>query len=405
MMTFEEAYKIVLKNAHPLAYERVPMIDCLNRVIAEDIFSDVDMPPFDKSAVDGFACRMQDISNAIGDHTVKTELIASQQMTVIETIPAGNVPEKTIGPGQCSKIMTGAMVPEGANCVVMVEDTVSAGVDRVRITCEKTAKNICFKAEDIRKGDRVIEKGTFIKPAYIAILASVGAVNPLVAVLPRVAVISTGDELTEPAGFPGKSKIRNSNAYQLLAQVKEIPGEGVYCGIAADTPESLREIITSAFRISDVVILTGGVSMGEYDYVPGIMNELDVEILFKSIAIQPGRPTVFGKRGDKFIFGLPGNPVSSFVLFELLVKPFLRKMMGHVKPVNEIRLPMASDYVRKRSSRKSLIPVKIINSEIVPLEYHGSAHIGAYPQADGIVALEIGVTSLNKGELVNVRQI
>jgi molybdopterin molybdotransferase len=394
MLLFEQAIEIVLGQDFKQKTERVPFQDALHRVLAEDIHADMDMPPFDKSAVDGFACLMSDIISRTGN-----------PLTVIETIPAGYLPEKPITPGQCSKIMTGAIVPEGADCVVMVEDTKPAFDDKVYITCEKTAKNICFKAEDVRKGEMVLEKGTIIRPAHIAILASVDGVNPLVAVLPRVAVISTGDELIEPGGSPGKSKIRNSNAYQLLAQINEIPAKGIYCGIASDMPESLCDIISSAFSKSDVVILTGGVSMGEFDYVPDVMKKSDVEILFKSVAIQPGRPAVFGKRGDQFIFGLPGNPVSSFVLFEIMVKPFLWKMMGHEKPVNEIRLPMATDYFRKRSSRKSLIPVRIINSEIVPLEYHGSAHISAYTRADGIVALEIGVTSLCKGELVNVRQI
>jgi molybdopterin molybdotransferase len=394
MILFEQALDMVLGQDFRRENERIYFQDSLHRVLAEDIFSDVDMPPFDKSAVDGYACQMRDLLKEPG-----------ATLLVIENIPAGYVPRKIVGPGQCSKIMTGSMIPEGADCVVMIEETEKTGEERIRITCEKTAANICFRAEDITKGDRVLEKGTLIRPAHIAILASVGAVNPLVAVLPRVAIISTGDELTEPEGFPGKSKIRNSNAYQLLAQAREIPVDGVYCGIAADTPESLREIITSAFDVSDVVILTGGVSMGEYDYVPGVMKDLDVEILFKSIAIQPGRPTLFGKRGDKFIFGLPGNPVSSFVLFELLVKAFLRRMMGHKNTPVLYRIPMGEKYTRKKSGRKSLLPVDIRDGMVFPVEYHGSAHIHSFINARGVISVEIGVTEIKEGELVDVRPI
>ena len=393
MVLFEKALEIVLGQDFKQESERVPFQEALHRVLAEDIFSDVDMPPFDKSAVDGYACRTGDT------------IVSSLPLTVIETIPAGKIPEKTIGQGQCAKIMTGAMLPEGADRVVMVEDSTSSGEDRVSISCRKTTKNICFKAEDTRKGDKVLEKGTLIKPAHIAILASVGAVHPLVAVLPRIAVISTGDELVEPGRNPEISKIRNSNAYQLLAQIREIPAEGIYCGIALDTPESLSKIITSAFSNSDVILLTGGVSMGEFDYVPAVLKDLNVEILFKSVAIQPGRPTVFGKKGSQFIFGLPGNPVSSFVIFELMVKPFLRKMMGNSDMPVLFRLPMGKRYSRRKSERKSFLPVEIMDGMVFPLEYHGSAHIHSFTQARGVMAIEIGTIEIMEGELVDVRPI
>jgi molybdopterin molybdotransferase len=403
MLFFEQALEIVLSQDFKQENERVPFQDALHRILAEDIFSDIDMPPFNKSAVDGYACRMGDIANAMGDHLAGTQFIAS--LTVIETIPAGKIPQKPIGAGQCSKIMTGAMLPEGADCVVMVEDTKTAGGDLILITYNKTAKNISYKAEDVRKGDKVLEMGTLLKPVHIAILASVGAVDPLVSVMPYVAVISTGDELVEPGENPANSMIRNSNAYQLLAQVKEVPAKGIYYGIAPDTPESLTKVIKSAFNTSNVVILTGGVSMGEFDYVPAVMKELEVEILFKRIAIQPGRPTIFGKRGDQFIFGLAGNPVSSFVLFELMVKPFLRKMMGNNDMPVLFKLPMGKKYTRKKSSRKSLLPVEIKDGKVFPLEYHGSAHIHSYTHARGVIFIEIGATELMEGEFVDVRPI
>jgi molybdopterin molybdotransferase len=396
MLKFEEALQIVLKQDLRLGTERVALMDSPGRILAEDIFSDVDMPPFDKSAVDGFACKMDDIFTG-------TPLMAS--LRIIETIPAGYEPRRPIGPGHCSKIMTGAMIPEGADCVVMVEDTLQVGEDRIEITIKKTARNICFKAEDVRVGDKVLEKGTRIKPAHIAIMASVGCVDPLVSVLPVISVISTGDELVEPGQTPARSKIRNSNAYQLMAQAWEVPAKYIYQGIALDTPESLRDILEKAFDATDVVILTGGVSMGDFDYVPAIMKEMGVDILFKSVAIQPGRPTVFGRKDNRFVFGLPGNPVSSFVLFELMVKPFLRKLMGNTDEPLILKLPMGIRYGRKKPSRKSLLPVFIRDGKIFPVEYHGSAHILAYAKTDGLIEIEIGRTEIGEGEIVNVRPV
>ncbi|MEI7980467.1 MAG: gephyrin-like molybdotransferase Glp, partial [Bacteroidota bacterium] len=321
MISFEEALNTVFSHANTLGSERIPFLESTGRILAEDIFSDLDMPPFDKSAVDGFACRMDDILSA--------------SLRVLETIPAGKIPGFAIKPGHCSKIMTGAMIPEGADGVIMVEDTETAGDQRVRFTRTHTSRNICYRAENIRNGERILEKGILINPAHIAVLASVGAVNPLVSRQPRVGLFSTGDELVEPEVIPGKAQIRNSNASQLMAQLKRVPAIPSYLGIAADEGMSLRAFLDKGFEENDGVLVTGGVSMGDFDFVPAILQEAGVEILFKSIAIQPGRPTVFGIKGNKFVFGLPGNPVSSFVLFEVMVKPFLLRMMGseHDTPV------------------------------------------------------------------------
>jgi molybdopterin molybdotransferase len=179
-----------------------------------------------------------------------------------------------------------------------------------------------------------------------------------------------------------------------------------YTGIALDTEGSTREMLTKAFDGNDVILLTGGVSMGDFDHVPKVLKELGVELKFKSIAVQPGRPTVFGVRGKQFIFGLPGNPVSSFVQFELLVKTLIYGLTGFDFKPAEIKLPMGKEYSRKKSARLSWLPVKINdNSEIIPLEYHGSAHINALTVADGLISIAIGKTVLAKGEMVEVRQI
>jgi len=229
--------------------------------------------------------------------------------------------------------------------------------------------------------------------------------NPLVYKQPLVGIISTGDELVEPAEKPDISQIRNSNAAQLMAQVKACNAIPAYFGIAKDTEASTREIITQALESSDVVLLTGGVSMGDFDYVPKVLNDLGIEIRFKSIAVQPGRPTVFGTSDGKYLFGLPGNPVSSFVQYELLVRPMLYQMMGNNYQALTFDLPMGETYTRRKAKRKSFLPVSIKNGKVWPVSYHGSAHIHSYIYADGIVAVEIGNTTLEEGTLVNVRQI
>jgi len=402
MISFEDALNTVLGQANFLGTERVPLAGSPGRFLAEDIFSDIDMPPFDKSAVDGYACRSDDLIPAVGA-TESGHL--RETFRVIETIPAGKIPQQTIGPFECSKIMTGAVVPDGADCVVMVEDTKSAGENLVRFTKRPGSKNICYRSEDIRAGDLVLEKGLQIKPAHVAVMAGVGATAPLVAKLPRVAIIATGDELVEPRETPEKAQIRNSNGWQLEAQVKAVPAIPVCLGIVTDDGPALRKIIDLSTVDNDVVLLTGGVSMGAFDYVPEIMRAAGIEILFEKIAIQPGKPTVFGRKGDTFIFGLPGNPVSSFVLFEMIVKPFLGRLMGSREEPLELILPMGADFSRRKSERKSMVPVTLKNGTVFPLEYHGSAHINAYAKANAILVLEIGTTAVGRGDLVHVRPI
>ena len=390
MIHIEEAYELVLGAVEPMGMERVDIKDCLHRVLAEDIVSDVDMPPFDKSAMDGFACRQADLD---------------MPLTIIETIPAGKSPVKTLVSGQCSEIMTGAPLPEGADCVVKVEDT-SIDANGCMIFKGKTGKsNIAYKAEDVSKGDILIEKGTFIEPQHIAILAATGYSKPSVSIKPVVGIISTGDEIVEPGEKPGSGKIRNSNSYQLIGQTQKCGAKANYIGIARDHKETTFDIISEAFKNNDVVILTGGISMGQFDFIPGIFEELGVEVLFQTLAVQPGKPTLFGKRGNKRIFGLPGNPVSAFNTFEILVKPYLRMSMGASSGWSIVKLPLGTSYSRKKSDRDSFIPVRIVDGKIYPEDYHGSAHIQALTNADGFIKVPFGTTQLEEGASLDVRQI
>lgn len=391
MIQFEDALRIVLGSPVRSGTEQVDLGRSLFRVLAEDVQSDIQMPPFNKSAVDGYACRKSDLAEVL---------------KVIEVIPAGRVPQKSIARNQCAKIMTGAPVPEGADSVIMVEDVEELESGCIRYKKDLVKNNICLKGEDIQAGEVVIPENTLIQPQHIAVMATAGCVSPLVYKQVRVGVISTGDELVEPGVKPGLSQIRNSNAYQLLAQVEKIGALPDYIGIALDTEVSTREKIQQGFANNDVVLLTGGVSMGDFDHVPKVLKELGVDLKFKSIAVQPGRPTVFGTTDNKYIFGLPGNPVSSFVQFELLVKPLVYNLSGYKYRPLTLKMPMAVTYTRKRSTRLSWLPAQINQvGEVVPIDYHGSAHINALTLADGLISIAIGEKELKKGELVDVRQI
>lgn len=380
-----------MSTARPVDTERVPFREALHRILAENVYSDVDMPPFDKAAMDGFACRREDLD---------------RELEVVEVIAAGQVPTRRIGPGQCTRIMTGAMVPEGADTVIMVEHTTEAVQDRIRFTGEKTSANIARKAEDVKKGDLVWSRGMPLLPQHLAILAAVGYTSPLVSKKLKVGILSTGDELVEPADVPGPGQIRNSNGFQLAAQVQTAHCIPNYMGIVPDDEDATDRAIAKALTENDVVILSGGVSMGDFDFVPRMMQKNNVRILFQKVAVKPGRPTVFGQAGDKVVFGLPGNPVSSFINFETFVRPLLHARMGcNFRPLT-LKMPLARDYRRKKADRLEFVPVRFTSAmEAEPVDYHGSAHIHAICLADGIMTIRQGTNELLKGSLTDVRPI
>ncbi len=391
MLTYEDALRVVLESARGLEAEEVELALTADRILAQDVESDIDMPPFDKSAMDGYACRRADLAN---------------ELTIIETIPAGYAPQERIGANQCAKIMTGGPVPRGADCVIMVEFTKMPTARTVRFVGTQTRDNICPKGEDVKAGQLVLRAGTRIRPQHIAILAAVGCISPCVSRQPSVGVISTGDELVTPAERPGPSQIRESNGCQLSAQAEQIGAVVMNYGITADREEDIDRTLRKAMVENDVVVLSGGVSAGDYDHVPQIMARTGVDVLFRKVAVKPGKPTVFGIGEEACCFGLPGNPVSSFVIFELMVKPFLYKMMGHDhKPVCAF-LPLTEPVRRKKTERQSWLPVAITDAFAVePIEYHGSAHVGALCEADGLISIDAGVAEIERGATVRVRLI
>ena len=390
MKTFEEALSIVLEKATLTGCHNVPLDRSTGCVLRQDVRADINMPPFDKSAMDGYACRQEDLPGPL---------------MVIENIYAGQTPKKQIARGQCAKIMTGAMVPKGADCVVMVEHTEHIDDHSIRFTGQQTKSNICYQAEDIRVGDTVLKSGSLIKPEHVAVMATLGVPEPVVAVSPRTGILPTGSELVEPSEEISGAMIRNSNGWQLAAQAQEIGCHVTRYRPVTDTEKELEAAIRLAVRDNDVVILSGGVSMGDLDLVPDILQKIGVKILFTSVGIQPGRPSTFGVLEDTVLFGLPGNPVSTYMQFQLMIKPFLYKKMGHDFQHRIVAAEMEQSFTRRKTTRALILPVRFTSPDTVTvIDYHGSAHINALCHADGAVIIPVGQSTINKGTRVDVRQ-
>lgn len=391
MITHSEALETVLKTEYLTVIEKTDINDCIGRVLATDITSSINMPPFDKSMVDGYACLKSDIDN---------------ELIVDKIVGAGDNEQYVIERGHCIKIMTGAPIPRNAEMVVMVEDVEITASNTINIINKNSSKNISPLGEDIKLGDKVLEKSTILKPFHCGILASLGYSKVDVFAKPKVGIIVTGDEIIEPGNKLQSGQIYNSNAYQLINNCKTIGIDAEYFGIAIDTYDEIKNAFNLMIAKNDVVIITGGVSMGDYDYVAPILKESELTVRFDSIAAQPGRPLVYAENGNKFCFGMPGNPVSGLVLFETIVKPFLFKIMGHDFKPNVFKLKLDTKIFRKKAKRKSYYPVKLNDDNSVSaIEYHGSAHLNSYVQAWGIIALEQEVYELEKGSLIDVRQI
>ncbi|MBP7635708.1 molybdopterin molybdotransferase MoeA [Candidatus Ozemobacteraceae bacterium] len=391
MIQYEDAMRLMLASAHSPSHERVDFGDADGRILAEDIVSDIDMPPFDKAAMDGYACRRQDLE--LG------------RLTVIDEIPAGRTSLQTIRPGTCARIFTGAPVPAGADTVIMQEHVTRDG-DAVRCMQNNAMHNICRKGEDIRSGDIVLRHGERITPAHIAVMAVVGATRPLVACRPKVTLFATGSEIVEPQVKPAAAQIRNSNGWQLASQTRAVGAEPRIGGILADDEAAMTEALRGAMTTSDLIIVSGGVSTGDYDLIPGILGILGFEIVYKSVAIQPGRPTLFGKNDAVFCCGLPGNPVAAFVMFELLVKPFIFRLMGHAYRPLIVEARVARSLKRDGAKRQACIPVRFVAPDLVePLPYNGPAHISTMTGAEGLIITPPGGISLNAGERMQVQVI
>jgi molybdopterin molybdotransferase len=391
----DRALAIVLEAARPLPAEEVALDESLGRVLGEDVHADVDLPPFDRAAMDGYAVRAEDARNV------------PAVFEVIGQVRAGQLSETAVGSGQAVQIMTGAPVPPGADAVQQVEKTrVLEGGARVELLAAvERGLNVAPRASEVRTGDLVLRAGRAIDPATIATLAAFGRFRVEVGRRPRVAILVTGDELVDAAERPGPGRIRNTNGPALVAQARWAGADVWPLGVVADDAERIAAALVRGFE-ADVLVVSGGVSAGEYDLVEPAFARFGVEVLFDKVAIKPGAPLVFGRRGETLVFGVPGNPVSAQVTFDAFVRPALLRLqgarcVGRPSLVAELAGPL-----RNRSGRRAHLPVRLRFAggrlEAVPLRSQGSADLVAHAGANGLAVLEAERLRAEAGERVPV---
>lgn len=325
-LTAAEAAEKILADTRRQPALRIPLDDALGSVLAEDIVSPLDIPAWTNSAMDGYAARGADVRGASAAHPVR--------LRVVEHLPAGRFPTRSIGPGECARIYTGAPLPDGSDSVIRQEDT-DAGGEVVTINNDRdVGVNFRLAGEDIRRGAQVMAAGTELEPAQLGVLASLAGAHPLVYRRPRVAILGSGDEIVDvdqPEEILSGRKTASSNTHTLVALVRQSGGEPVNLGIAADTRESLKGHLSQALDC-DLLITTAGISVGEHDYVREVLQDLGGVLRFWRLRMRPGAPVGFGLLGEMPWIGLPGNPVSTMVTFELFARPAIRKMMGQALP-------------------------------------------------------------------------
>jgi len=325
MLTVPEASARILEHITPLAVERVALLDALGRVLAEPVRAPMTLPAWDNSAMDGYAVRGSDIDGATKDRPVR--------LRVLETVAAGRFATQPVHEGEAIRIMTGAPLPEGADTVVRVEDTDGGTGDVLVRDARDARRNIRPRGEDFHVGDALLEAGAALGAAQLGVLASIGRSTVEVFRKPRVAIMGSGDELVDLDQFHevlAGRKIVSSNGYTLNALVRDAGGDPVNLGVAADDPASLREHLRRADGC-DLVITSAGVSVGEFDYTRDVIQALGAEMKFWRVRMRPGAPLGFGLLGSTPWIGLPGNPVSAMVTFELFVRPVIRRMLGHAR--------------------------------------------------------------------------
>ena len=397
MLSVEEARQQMLNTIPVLPTEKREILNCAGYVLAEALHAEENIPPFDNSAMDGFAVRAADVQNA---SETKPAVL-----TVVETIAAGYAPTKQVAPGQTARIMTGAMMPEGADAVVMQEVTQQDG-DEVKIfEGVDKAGNVRFTGESVAEGQQVMGKGKYLRPPEVSMLASLNCPEVTVYRKPTVAIVSTGDELT-PLGEPLEpGKIRDSNRYGLYAQVEEAGGIPIDMGIAPDDEVETERIFRAALAKADALITSGGVSVGEHDVVKSVLARLG-KINFWRVAMKPGKPQAYGISDGKPIFGLPGNPVSSLVVFELFVRPALLKMAGHTELLRPTFKATLAEPVTNRDGRVNYMRaiLKASNGHYTAETTgpQGSGILHSLVLANGLITIPAGVT-LGAGETVDAQ--
>jgi molybdopterin molybdotransferase len=398
MLSFQDARRVVIQKttphviSHPRNVAEKNLSDALGDALAQEIRSDRDYPPFDRSTRDGYAARASDA-------------VKGATLRCVGEIKAGDTVTEPVSPGTCIQIMTGAAVPAGADAVVMIEFTDRAGENITFQRATNSGQNIVKKGSEARSGDSALKPGVRLGFAELALAAQIGAAELLCARRPRVAILSTGDEIVPITEKPGPFHIRNSNSVSLAAQVRLAGGEPVPLGNALDRVDDLGAKIELGLK-EDILVLSGGVSMGKYDLVETVLKSLGAEFYFDAVAIRPGKPAVFGCCRDTFVFGLPGNPVSTMVTFQLFVTPAI-DVLGGARPRP---LPLLEANLTKTLHEKPglahFLPAHFewtgISPEVQPLTWQGSGDIAALTHANCFIVVPADRQDIPAGEKVSV---
>jgi molybdopterin molybdotransferase len=393
MITVDLAISIVLGRVKALAAETVPLEQAHRRVLAEDVRADIDLPPFDRSRMDGYAMHSTDVRTA------------PATLRVIGEIAAGEQFERHVNPGEAVKIFTGAPVPAGADAVQKIEVTRANGQTVEILEPVSPGQFITPHASEVASGEIVAKAGQEIGPAEMAVLASFGYSAVRVGRSPRVAVMSTGSELIDVSSKPTGAQIRNSNSYTLAAYAERAGARVDILDTVVDTAAATRDALVRAADNRDIVITSGGVSMGDYDLVKAALKEIGAEIFFDKVMIRPGKPIVFAKRANTYFFGLPGNPVSTSVTFNVFVRPAIRSMQGEGSPALPTVRARLSKVVKDSSSRRSYLPARLVIEEgqavVEPLKWGGSSDLVAFVRANAMIIVPEDVHEIAERDLVD----
>lgn len=393
MLSVADALHQILQQVKPLASEFLTgNASLVGKVLAENYSSDLDSPPFTKSMMDGFAVRAEDCQQP------------NVNLSVIEEIPAGYFPQITLGPQQASRIMTGAPVPTGADSVVPKEQCQDSQTSVTVTNTVKRGQFVISRGAEMKAGEIVLKKGTLLQPQHLGLLAAIGQTSVQIYRTPQVGVLPTGNELVDAPIIPEQGQIRNTNGPMLLAQIFRAGASAVPYPILKDSPENLSRGIQQALETNDVVILSGGVSVGKYDHLPEVLKQIGCTIHFHKIQMKPGRPLLFATRRERIIFGLPGNPVSSFVCFELFVRPALRVMKGDTVTGHEfVPIPLAKDF-ETDNNRPTYGPAQVTftvdGPRVTAQSWFGSADLRGLGNCNALIEVEAGRVSKKSGEFL-----
>jgi len=388
MIEYDEALRLVLKHAEARGTESVSVASAVGRVLARDVVARISSPPFNRAAMDGYAVRAQDVA----------ELPA--ELEVVGQAFAGCPANLTIGPGQACVITTGAPVPPGADTVVMVEHTEQAAAGRVRVL-RLTGSNIAPEAEDVRAGDVVLRAGLTMTPLRVGVAAAAGYPEVTVYRRPSAALLCTGTEIVEPGQEPGPGRIYNANGPMLCSLLEPLCPGLEYLGIVADDEAELEARVRRGLK-ADLLVISGGVSMGQYDLVPAVLARCGVRQVFHKVAVKPGKPVFFGTCGSTLVLGMPGNPQSCFVIFKMLAEPALAAMAGRTELPPFLEEGTIAEGFKNKGERMNVVPCRIERSAAGPLlrrqPCHGSADLVGPAQADGYFIVPRGVERVAQGD-------